>query len=129
MGTFFIISGLLISISIFLYFINFLDSGKRKLQEIKNASIETAAMPANSIAQSEQYPSGVNRTLKRNEAVRNLSNEMKNMLPERKCPLCSTILHRDEPLYATNLQTSSGRKILIHGCPYCYKEESKEKIS
>lgn len=41
---------------------------------------------------------------------------------ERMCPICRNSLSKYEPLYASQINTESGSKILIHGCGYCYKE-------
>ena len=38
----------------------------------------------------------------------------------RKCPICSMELAKDEPLYASR----SNDKILVHGCPYCFKNDT-----
>ncbi len=41
---------------------------------------------------------------------------------ERMCPVCRATLTKYESLYASKTRTSSGEKILIHGCKYCFKE-------
>jgi hypothetical protein len=50
---------------------------------------------------------------------------MKNMKRPpgaRLCPLCGSTLTQFEALYAEQLKGDKGRKILILGCRYCYKE-------
>lgn len=40
----------------------------------------------------------------------------------RLCPLCGSTLTQFEALYAEQVKGDKGRKILILGCRYCYKE-------
>lgn len=130
MGTFLIFCGIAIAFSVFLYTINLLDSGKRKFSELKGETIISEKLNTDStLTSNSSNSSGIKTIVKRNEVVQNLPDNLKDFIPTRRCPLCTRTLTRDEPLYATNVETGSGRKILIHGCPYCYKEEKKEKIS
>jgi len=41
----------------------------------------------------------------------------------RICPFCREELSRDEPLYASRVLDNDEKKILIHGCNFCYKPE------
>lgn len=40
----------------------------------------------------------------------------------RICPLCAKELTEFEPLYATQVDDAQGSRILIYGCPYCFKK-------
>jgi len=113
------IAGLAIGISVFLYFIQALDKGKRI------ATAKTAA-PVLQRTESPTQPS-VSESERNMDApaLKNLSDDLKDRIPHRICPLCSHILTRDEPLYATHIEAGGERKILIYGCPYCYKSEKK----
>jgi hypothetical protein len=42
----------------------------------------------------------------------------------RLCPLCGRELTKYEALYASEVEEDGKKKILIHGCRYCYKETS-----
>ncbi|MBN2160911.1 MAG: hypothetical protein JW807_16090 [Spirochaetes bacterium] len=41
----------------------------------------------------------------------------------RLCPLCGKELTKFEALYASDTEEDGKKKILIHGCRYCYKEK------
>jgi len=43
----------------------------------------------------------------------------------RICPLCGKELTHFEALYASEVEEDGKKKILIHGCRYCYKNESQ----
>lgn len=114
-------SGLVLGVSAFLYAVSFLDSGKRKIAKMqadaKIRPVPAQPKPASSIAQ--------NRKPLSNNLARTLSEDLKNAMPERTCPICGTILTRDEPLYATHTTINKQQKVFIHGCPYCYKGSKK----
>lgn len=116
MLTFLTISGLLIAFAFFVYALNVVDSGKRKIKDLQND--KHAAKPDSSKLIKDKE-SGV--------SYRNLPENIKDMLPGRRCPLCLKTLTRDEPLYASFIETASGRKVLIYGCQYCYKDEPSKK--
>jgi hypothetical protein len=42
----------------------------------------------------------------------------------RLCPLCGKELTRYEALYASQIEEKGKKMILIHGCRYCYKEDT-----
>ncbi len=45
----------------------------------------------------------------------------------RLCPLCGRELTRFEALYASEIIEGGKKKILIHGCGYCYKDREDKK--
>ncbi len=105
--------GFIIAVSIFLYFLSGVDATKRGVSKLMDCEIELdkKTIPVSVAAE---------------KTLNNLSAEEKNYIPGRKCPLCSRILRRDEPLYATHIETAGIKKVLIHGCPYCYKDAIPE---
>ncbi len=117
--------GFIIAVVVFIYFINTLDAGKRKIEAFANSanvnSMEfTGQEPASK-------PGQVKTIVNRNMAVRSLPDDLKNLIPHRKCPLCCSTLKKDEPLYANFMDLSGQKKVLIYGCPYCYKEDTAGK--
>ncbi len=128
----FTLFGLIIAVSVFLYLIYAADSGKRKFDELRSsvkiAPSAAAQHPANRSATSGAADSagGIRQFTRTNKASM-LDDRLKDMLPQRTCPLCHSELRRDEPLYAHNMEYSGKRTILIYGCPYCYKDEKKSK--
>ncbi|MBN1501750.1 MAG: hypothetical protein JW982_16440 [Spirochaetes bacterium] len=104
-------AGFIIAVAVFLYFINTLDSAKQGIQKLTNCEVEI-----------EKKVPSLNQT--GDAQIKDLSPEEKKFIPGRRCPLCSRILIRDEPLYATHVETAGVKKILIHGCPYCYKDSA-----
>ena len=127
MDIFLTIAGLIIGISAFLYFVSAMDAGKRtyrgaKAKSSSNKQARTAAITAgksastgNAGGQSPAVP----------EPIRVLPEEMKDMMKQRTCPMCMHRLQRDEPLYATHIMVGKEKKVLIYGCPYCYKGERR----
>lgn len=117
MGIFFTLAGIIIAVSLFLYFINAIEDGKRilgeKISNPEDSVNRNAALTKN----------GITHYTKKSK-IHNLSDEIKKSIPGRRCPLCSTTLTRDEPLYASHVETYNERKVLIHGCPYCYKNKN-----
>ena len=99
------IMGLGLGISAFLYFINGIDSGSRKIKEIKNKK-------------------NGNQTQKENSNIE-LENQSALKIPPgtRICPVCRSPLEKWEPLYSSRIRGQSEEKIFIHGCSYCYKDE------
>ena len=112
------IAGLAIGISVFLYFIQALDKGKRIVAPKTAApGLQRTETPMQTGSEAERISDA--------PTYRNLPDDVKDRIPHRICPLCSHILTRDEPLYASHLDMGGDRRILIHGCPYCYKNEKK----
>ena len=127
MDVFLTIAGLVIGVSAFIYFVNAIDAGKRAV---------SAKASAGSVQTRSSVPAGPAQTMPLNantalggipDSVRGLTDDVKDSMPVRRCPLCSSILKRDEPLYASNIEVAGERKILIYGCPYCHKWDKKEK--
>ena len=111
MTTFLYISGLLLGVAVFLYLLSIYDSGKNKYNRITG------------------------KVKKKNDNERNSKIESKNItcsnltnIPpgERMCPVCRKSLTKFEPLYASNIETDSGSRVLIYGCGYCYKTNGKK---
>jgi hypothetical protein len=119
MFTFMTIAGLIIAFIFFLYTLSVVDSGKRKIKDL--AAVVTSDRKSESTKDMRDKETGA--------TYRNLPDNIKDMIPGRRCPLCLKTLTRDEPLYASFVETTSGRKVLIYGCQYCYKEEPSKKTS
>jgi hypothetical protein len=115
------IIGLILGIALFLYLISALDSGKRALAQKKSAQKEELALSSEQPVRYRDEPSqGIP------QAIQELPDDLKDQLAQRRCPLCSKILMRDEPLYATHIEVAKEKKILIYGCPYCHKGDRKD---
>jgi len=109
MSAFLYMAGLLIGITLFLYIYSTIQSGKEKIEEIKNPK---KTEPITDAVETP-YP-----------AFRN------NQPPgSRMCPICGNGLTKYEALYASHIDTTAGKKILIHGCKYCYKPGDEEELS
>ena len=106
-------AGFLAAVSIFLYFLSTVDTAKRSVKKIAGCDIEIGR-------------NGGTETISK-KTIRDLSDEEKNRIPGRKCPLCMKILTRDEPLYASFVETAGTRKVLIYGCPYCWKDSKEDR--
>ena len=105
--------GVAIGVSVFLYFLHALDSGKKKIMRISASEKTVTARPStkNTSAGREQQFSS-----------------LKKAHPgERICPLCGSVLTRHEPLYASRYERGNAKKILIHGCRYCFKPEKSDE--
>ncbi|MBN2079112.1 MAG: hypothetical protein JW838_09095 [Spirochaetes bacterium] len=94
--------GLIIGATVFIYLYSAYQTGKEKLKESREEKRPEA-------------PS-VNP-----EAVDYFS--IPRAPGTRLCPLCGKELTKYESLYASETEEGGKRKILIHGCRYCYKEE------
>jgi rubrerythrin len=113
--------GFMIALAIFLYVLNTIESGKEKIKQlqqkrnhVQHGRQMNTEQRIESLTDAETYTAS---------SLKDLPENVKNMLPERRCPLCRKILSRDEPLYATHIEYAGNKKILIHGCPYCYKDK------
>jgi hypothetical protein len=95
------IVGLVIGAAAFFYLLSAFRSGKEKVMEMtgKKPPAKTTVEPGR------------------------ISNLAKRAPGSRTCPLCGSELTKYEALYASVLEEGSGRKILIHGCRYCYKQD------
>ncbi len=101
------LAGLIIGAALFFYLLSLYHEGKER---VKQMSVSTRK-------------SVISQTSSRVEAEKVSYPHLKSIPPgERICPLCRTPLTRYEPLYASQVDTGSGSRILIHGCTYCYKE-------
>ena len=101
MSFFLSLIGLLVGISAFLYFLSIYDAGKRKIKNIAHGKNPKPDVNPDEIA---------------------YTNKQTRAPGERLCPLCLSGLSKYEALYAT-LVDDEGKKILIYGCKYCYKED------
>ena len=114
MSIFLTIAGFVIGVSVFLYFVSFLDQGKRKL---------SAGTVGNVISSgSSSKRPAVSGAIDEKKRVQITTSDVLDGMPLRTCPLCSKTLSRKEPLYATHMVVGQQKKIFIHGCPYCYKD-------
>jgi hypothetical protein len=119
MDIFLTIAGLIAGISFFLYFVNALDIGKRKL----GTAAQKAGGRSVPFADSQHAMNDSTRSVfpGQTKGIKEMTEEYKDRIPQRNCPKCSHILTRDEPLYASHIGLGNEKKVLIYGCPYCYK--------
>ncbi len=120
MSTFLYISGLLIGIAAFIYFLSLLESGKKTINSIVNG--DTKNNTAAGSSGNEQDSGKLNSDT---IAFRN-----RPSLPPgtRVCPLCGSSLTKREGLYASRVYDKGNAKILIMGCRYCYKDEENSAV-
>jgi hypothetical protein len=103
------LAGLLIGAALFFYFLSLYNEGKKKVRQIsgKGSTLKPLLGKRESTLEANRvsYP------------------HLKEVPPgERMCPLCRNSLSKYEPLYASQVDTESGSRILIYGCGHCYKE-------
>lgn len=103
------LAGLIIGISLFLYLLSTFNSARDRINKMTKNAPPPKASP-------ELEPKNI--SYKKYSAAAGT----------RICPLCSKGLTRLEPLYASFIETEYGKKILIYGCPYCYKPEKEKAI-
>ena len=93
--------GLIIGATVFIYLYSSYQQGKEKLKEIRGQSKPAPTM----------NPDMVDFFA------------IKRAPGARLCPLCGKELTKYEALYASEVEEQGKKKILIHGCRYCYKEQ------
>ena len=104
------IAGLIIGISLFIYLLSTYESGKEKIRQVRR--VRSPRQEASVTPEKIQ----VGRTVRRAPG-------------ERMCPLCGSSLSKYEALYASQVETKWGPKIMIYGCRYCYKpDEDPDKV-
>lgn len=102
------ITGLLVGVSIFAYLLSLYNDGREKISGKRGPS------PGPRVSVDPKILAGQER--------------LTRAPGSRMCPLCGSELTKYEALYASQVETGSGKKILIHGCRYCYKpDEDPEK--
>ena len=127
MDIFLTIAGLIIGISAFLYFVSAMDAGKRTIRgaKAKSSSKKTAKAVSGTGGRPAATGTTGGTSSTTPEPIKVLPEEMKDMMKQRTCPMCMHRLQRDEPLYATHIMVGKEKKVLIYGCPYCYKGERR----
>jgi len=100
--------GLIIGATVFIYLYSSYQSGKEKLKEMRG--------------QKKPPTQSVNP-----ERVDYFS--MPRAPGTRLCPLCGKELSKYEALYASETIEEGKKKILIHGCRYCYKDKEEKRPS
>ncbi|HOO70508.1 MAG TPA: hypothetical protein PK926_02025 [Spirochaetota bacterium] len=98
------IIGLLIGIAVFVYLLSTYESGKEKITRFRASR---APRPDPGVTAEK-----ISVKTKPGPAP-----------GERMCPVCRSMLSKYEALYASEVETRWGRKIMIYGCRYCYKPE------
>ncbi|MCP4133327.1 MAG: hypothetical protein GY754_20330 [bacterium] len=94
-------AGLIIAITAFLYFLSLYEDGKEKIGKLIGSKPEPVVEPRNVVRPPlGSIPPG-----------------------SRICPLCRSTLSKYEALYASQEESPTGVRILIHGCRYCYKPD------
>ncbi len=112
--------GLVIAVILFIYTIQMLDSGRRTIMKLRDP---VSVPEPGSVHHRSSGDGGSRRSAYGTGAVDKLTDEEKDHLPKRICPLCRSELTRDEPLYAGNTLADGRRTILIYGCRYCFRTE------
>ena len=102
MGLIFIFLGVLISVAIYLYFINKLHESEDRS---KKEEVDVEAEEKEPIKTKEEKPEG---------------------LKPRFCPLCNSSLVKHDSIYAEMYKGEQRPKVVIHGCRYCYKPSGKK---
>jgi hypothetical protein len=97
------VTGFIIGIIGFLYFVSVINDGKDKIQKYKNTKSNKQA-PDKITSDQISY------------------SNLKIAPGERICPLCRSPLTKFEPLHASRINASDSEKLFIHGCKYCYKD-------
>jgi hypothetical protein len=102
--------GVVIAIVVYLYVLSAFDTGKKQLRKLTSEKAEGHGGPSVRVE-----PDNIFIKKRRGHPG------------ERVCPLCGSVLTSFESLYASQIKTPAGPKILIHGCRYCcdLKEEMK----
>ncbi len=103
------IAGFLIGIAVFLYLYNAYQGGREKVKKIAGKGAPR--------------PAALNESAKISAPAPPLTRTPGS----RTCPLCGSTLTRTEPLYGVKVVDGKQEKILIYGCPYCYKDEPRKK--
>lgn len=98
--------GLLVGVLAFLYLVSMYEAGKKKVREIITSDRSR----------------GDNAVQVNPEAVP-VQGAVGRHPGERICPLCNSTLTKYEALYATFIDNENERRLLIHGCRYCYKPD------
>jgi hypothetical protein len=93
--------GLIIGAVVFIYLYTSYQAGKEKLKEMKER--KDAPEPTVNPDRIDYF-------------------SIKRAPGTRLCPLCGTELTKYEALYASETEENGKKKILIHGCKYCWKE-------
>jgi hypothetical protein len=93
--------GLIIGATVFIYLYSSYQSGKEKLREIRE----------------QKNPPEPTMNPERVDYF-----SVKRAPGTRLCPLCGKELTKYEALYASETEEQGKKKILIHGCRYCYKD-------
>jgi hypothetical protein len=96
--------GLIIGATVFIYLYSGYQRGKDKLKEMRGQSKPEPSMNPDLV----DYFS------------------IKRAPGTRLCPLCGKELTKYESLYASEVEEQGKKKILIHGCRYCYKEKETD---
>jgi hypothetical protein len=103
------LAGLVIGAALFFYLLSLYHEGKDKIKQVAGKG---------GTLQPPRRDSGA--TL---EAGKVTYPHLKGVPPgERMCPICRNSLSKYEPLYASQVDTEKGSRIVIYGCGYCYKE-------
>jgi hypothetical protein len=100
--------GLIIGATVFIYLYTSYQAGKDKLKEIRD--LKNPPAPTVNPERVDYF------SLKRAPGT-------------RLCPLCGKELTKYEALYASETVEQGKKKILIHGCRYCYKDEGKPELA
>ncbi len=100
--------GLIIGATVFIYLYSSYQSGKEKLKEYREKKDPEAP---------SLNPDTVDYF------------SIRRAPGTRLCPLCGKELTKYESLYASETEEQGRKKILIHGCRYCYKEATDTTVT
>lgn len=105
MSTFLYITGLIIGIAVFLYLLSLYEAGKEKIQT-KTVSCDKEN------SEDSLNPDTI--------AFRNRPAAAPGT---RICPICGSSLTKYEGLYASKISHTTGTKLMIMGCRFCYRDK------
>ncbi len=98
--------GLIIGATVFIYLYSSYQTGKEKLKEMRDS--KNPPEPTMNPERVDYF-------------------SMPRAPGTRLCPLCGKELTKYEALYASETEEQGKKKILIHGCRYCYKDKEEKK--
>ncbi len=101
--------GLIIGFGLFFYLLSLYHSGREKVEKMRSHGTMPPPVPSMKVEPQSIFHKKFGRTP-----------------GERICPLCGSILTRNEALYATPVKSETGPKILILGCRYCYSLDESD---
>lgn len=98
--------GLIIGAAIFIYLYSTFQTGKEKIRDYREKKNPATPPPSLNPERVDYF-------------------SIKRAPGTRLCPLCGSELSKYESLFASEVEEQGRKKIRIHGCRFCYKEDSE----